>query len=160
MVRVPKSKRDHFPILCSGVIVKPKITILFCPCMVKGMEQLKSPTRTAGVFAAVVDIGVFVAVGGIGVSVAVGGTGVFVAVGVSVGVNVGNGVGVTVGPNNCPGAQLDIAKLKSKTNIVAVRCLVFISSPALSRARPAAAQESRVTFDWVIVAQQESFVTK
>ena len=48
-------------------------------------------------------------------------------VGVTVGVNVKVGVGVTVGPNNCPGAQLDMTRLKSKTNIIAVLCLVFIS---------------------------------
>jgi hypothetical protein len=58
--------------------------------------------------------GVEVEVGGTGVSVAVGGSGVFVD------------VGVIVGPNICPGAQLDVAKLKSKTNIITVRCLVFI----------------------------------
>ena len=55
---------------------------------------------------------------------------------VTVGVNVKVGVGVTVGPNNCPGAQLDIARLKSNTSIMAVRCFVFIFSPVLSRAHP------------------------
>ena len=48
-------------------------------------------------------------------------------VGVTVGVNVKVGVGVIVGLNNCPGAQLDIAKLKNRTSIIAVRCFVFIS---------------------------------
>ena len=75
----------------------------------------------------VVGTTVYVAVGGIGVLVDVG-VGVFV------------GVGVTVGRNICPGAQLDKAKLKSRTNIIAIRCLVFIISPALSRARPNVSQ--------------------
>ena len=66
--------------------------------------------------------------------------GVRVSVGVFVGIGVLVGVGVAAGPNIRPGAQLDMAKLKSKTNIIAVRCLVFISSPALSRAHPAATQ--------------------
>ncbi len=70
---------------------------------------------------------------GIEVGVSVG-IGVLVGIGVKVSVDVGSGVGVlvlvgvgvTVGPNSCPGAQLDKAKLKSRTNIIAVRCLVFI----------------------------------
>jgi predicted phosphoribosyltransferase len=69
--------------------------------------------------------------------------------------------GVAVGPTNCLGAQLDRAELKSRTIIIAVRCLVFISSPLLSRARPeVACKVSRIIFDWVIVTQQESFVIK
>ena len=70
----------------------------------------------------------------VGVRVSVG---VFVAIGVLV------GVGVAVGPNICPGAQLDMTRLKSKTNIIAVRCLVFMFSPSLSRAHPAATQVYR-----------------
>ena len=80
-----------------------------------------------------VGVGVFV---GVGVSVAVGGIGVLVDVGVGVFV----GVGVTVGPNNCPGPQLDIARLKSNTSIMVVSCFVFIFSPALSQARLIATQ--------------------
>ena len=68
------------------------------------------------------------------------GMGVAVAIGVAVIVGVEVIVGVAVGPNNCPGAQLDMTRLKSKTNIIAVRCLVFIISPALSRAHPADSQ--------------------
>ena len=56
-------------------------------------------------------------------------SGVEVAIGVEVNID------VAVGPDNCPGAQLDRAKLKSKTSIIAVRCFVFIFSPMLSRAR-------------------------
>ena len=97
-------------------------------------------------------MGVFVAVGGIGVSIAVGGTGVFVAVAVIV------GVGVTVGPNNCPGAQLDKTKLKSRTSIMVVRCLVFIFSPALSWAYPAATQSEPQNF--MMLFQQPSSVAQ
>ena len=83
-----------------------------------------------------------------GVEVATGvdvATGVEVAAGVEVATGVEVNVGVAVGPNNCPEAQLDKAKLKSRTIIIAVRCLVFIISPALSRARPAVTQGSRIT---------------
>ena len=63
---------------------------------------------------------------GVGDSV---GLGVIVGVSVGRGVDVLVGVDVAVGPNNCPGAQVDKAKLKSRTNIMAVCCFVFISSP-------------------------------
>ena len=50
--------------------------------------------------------------------------------GINVGVNVGSGVDVVAGTDNCadncPEAQLDKAKLKSKTNIMAVRFLLFM----------------------------------
>ena len=72
--------------------------------------------------------------------------GVEVAAGVEVATGVEVEVGVAVGPNNCPDPQLNITKLKNKTNTMAVRFEVFISSPALSRAYPAAAQASRITF--------------
>jgi len=84
---------------------------------------------------------------GVGTRVSVGvrvgvrdGSGVCVNVGSGVGVIVLVGIGVAVGPNNCPDPQLNIAKLKSKTNIILVRCFVFIFSPALSRAHPATVQ--------------------
>ena len=73
------------------------------------------------------------------------GAGVAVGAGVLVGIGVLVCVGVIVGPNTCPGPQAEIAKLIDNKTANGIRidwilCLVFISSPALSRAHPAATQ--------------------
>jgi hypothetical protein len=70
----------------------------------------------------------------VGTNVAVGGIGVFVD------------VGVNVGTNACPGPQAEIvrlvdSKITNKLLTDLTRRFVFISSPALPRARPAAAQK-------------------
>jgi hypothetical protein len=81
-------------------------------------------------------------------------------VGVTVGVNVKVGVGVTVAPNICPGTQLDIAKLKSRTSIIALRCFVFIILLRCDGRSRRLLKASRRPFDWAIVTQQENFVVK
>ena len=79
-------------------------------------------------------------------------TGVEVAAGVEV------DVGIGVGPNNCPGAQLDKARLKSKTNIIAVLCLVFIISPLRDDGRTRwLLKVSRITFLLLRAAQRFAF---
>ena len=80
--------------------------------------------------------------------------------GINVGVKVGSGVDVAVGTDNCPEAQLDKAKLKSKTNIMVVRCLVFMVLLRYHGRTRRFLKVSRITFGWVIVTQQESFVIK
>jgi hypothetical protein len=66
-------------------------------------------------------------------------------VAVMAGVSVKVGVGVIAGPNACPSPQAEIAKLIDNTAANGIRidcflCFVFIASPALSRAHPAATQ--------------------
>jgi hypothetical protein len=72
-------------------------------------------------------------------------------VGVMVGVDVKVGVGVIVGPNTCPGPQAEIAKpidnkTANGTRIDWILCFVFISSPVLSWAHPAAIQSELHNF--------------
>ena len=67
------------------------------------------------------------------------GVGLIADVGVNAGVGVSDGadvgvtegatveVGITIEPNSCAGAQLNITKLKSNTNIMVGRCLAIIT---------------------------------